>query len=124
MGWDFTYGATKNELIDSITGGRGVIASAVVIETDYPGCMGRKRSCDDIVWTVQEHNGEKFIMCHILDEESGMGYGSCEIAEIEGPSSISCPVHLLDLAPVEHKQWRAAVKRLHKKNTKRAVKGG
>ena len=110
MGWLFTHGASRADVIHEITATQRVrgrtwrtIEHTLVRDADV-----------DVLWAVHESviDGDAalvFIGCHLLDQRDGAwGYKSMD--ESMGPCFYSCPLSMLDLAPVACESWRARVR--------------
>jgi hypothetical protein len=119
MGWDFEYGATKATVIRDLAAGwtgttclrhcvKGNIFWAVY-ETTHTG--------DFLAKTVGTPPVERWIGCSILGAEKGVGWGSKNLSESEGPCYYSCPLAYLDLVPEPEglyaTGWREKVRRYH-----------
>ena len=117
MGWTFTRGATRNDVIEEITATTGndertfrTVKRKVVREYD-----------ELVLWAVHEsvpHRGKstRFIGCHLLREDPSFGWGYKSMDESMGPNYVSCPVSYLGLAPTACAWWRNLV-RAHGKVT-------
>jgi len=106
MGWTFTHGASRADIIAEVVGIHSKIhAKAFVGNT---------------MWTVAEgSNGEKFVAC-ILLQRSSYGWGYKVMDEGMGPVQVSCPLSFLDMAddPTGYAvAWREKVRAYHTKRT-------
>ena len=108
MGWLFTPGQTRTELIARLT------------KTDY--FKGQTSTClrhcarGNVLWTVWEiilPNSEihKYIGCDLMQCQKGCGWGYKDMCEADGPYYWSCPVSYLEMVPVRNEDWRQEVMR-------------
>src|SRR3990172_3602103 len=98
MGWDFTSGATKSDVIKEFTKGwEGESRKTVCLLHCVKGT---------ILWTVMEAtikvDGkiDRWIGCSILGAEKGFGWGRKDMDEGMGPCFYNCPLEYLDMVPV------------------------
>lgn len=112
MGWLFTLGASRKNIIADLTE-RQESASAIY-ETLAHCCVGNN------LWVVQARTmkatGERirFIALYLLQRSSD-GWGYKDMDETCGPHYFNCPLKYLDMAPEGAvnqyaKDWREAVK--------------
>lgn len=103
MGWTFTRGATKAEVIAQLLGERHhkTMAHAVV---------------GNSLWCVKAYQREgkerRYIALFLLDQCGG-GWGYKDLCESMHPYYYNCPLHFLALAPVANDAWRAKVYEFH-----------
>ncbi len=113
MGWLFTQGQTRSELIARRTRpwqNQGI--SAHCLEHT---CVG------NVLWTVWEHTkggkAERFIGCDLMAVQRGYGWGYKDMEESMGPCYYSCPLKYLDMTPEPDsrcaKEWRVKVRQYH-----------
>ena len=111
MGWLYPYGASKKQVIETVTKGW---------DNDRSICLTLKHCVrGNVVWTVQEtlvkETGQiiRWIGCYLLaSSEGSWGYKSMD--ESMGPFYYSCPLSYLEMVPkVENKDWRDEVKKHH-----------
>jgi hypothetical protein len=113
MGWLFTAGQTRKQLIDRLT-------------EYWEDDAGRKHRClahtarGNVLWSVWEHEREagsvKIIHCDLMKPESGYGWGYKDMSESMGPVYITCPLSYLDIATDDiNQEWRDAVRRYNRK---------
>jgi hypothetical protein len=114
MGWSFTPGASKADVIREITtnfGEPGII------------CL-KKRVVGNVLWTLFETDRadaapERWIGCHLIEYSKwDRGYGYKGMAEDMGPYYYSCPLEYLALAPEKSATWRAGVRAYHESRTR------
>lgn len=110
MGWDFGLGHKKADAIEHCT-------------KDWTTIEGQKHTCithtvkDNILWAVWEDEtdigSERIIVCSLLRDDHGYGWGHKSIPESSHPYYYSCPEEYLALAPVACEKWRAKVREFH-----------
>ena len=112
MGWLFTYGKIKAELIKELTAPeenetrrRATIAHCVR---------------GNVLWSVveisytQAQRTKRLIVCNLLAKQKDCGWGYKEMEESMHPYYYSCPLPYLDLAPIANADWRARVQAYHR----------
>lgn len=112
MGWDFTSGATKKDIIHERT---QPYEDANVRLNTLVHCV--RGNC---LWMVKEvlkkktNEVERFIELDLLEKNKGEnweGWGYKDMDESMGPYYYSCPVEYLDMVPVVACQsWRDLVR--------------
>lgn len=120
MGWLFTEGQTRAELIASRTRTwTNHSVQAVCLTHAVRG---------NVLWTVWEHRysdgrpAERFIGCDLLQCQRDYGWGYKDMEESMGLYYFTCPLSFLDLAPVADQAWRDSVRAYHaKQQTRRAL---
>jgi len=117
MGWDFTNGATKSDVIRECTAGwesKETGTRSVCLKHCVRG---------NVLWTVNEvsrsdGNVSRYIGCDLLGKEKGFGWGSKRMEECMGPFYYSCPLEYLDMVPCPKgdtaEKWRESVRHYHK----------
>lgn len=125
MGWLFTAGLTKRELIAKL------IAPWT---NDGSKTSGRTRAhCvrGNVLWSVRAltiESGQeidRWIECHLLGKEKAYGWGYKDMDESAGPCYYSCPVSYLDMVPkVACAGWRDKVRAYAAKRSKAGLKVG
>ena len=130
MGWLFTRGSTRKELIAEQT--RNWTADGPDGMTVVTSCLAR---CyrggvfSGVLWAVWERtftrNGEavqpteRWIACDLLRYKRDFGWGSKGMEEVMHPFYYSCPAKYLALVPIEIyggcKEWREGVRRYHER---------
>lgn len=96
MGWSFTYGASRADIIEEVSGGKGIEPRGGML-THRRRVMGNK------VWAIQSnvvHPNEsmrnvKFIVLYKLGKESG-DWGYKSVSESMGPADKTCPPSFFD----------------------------
>lgn len=108
MGWLFTQGQTKSELVEHLTNGDSKIA------THHQSVRGNR------LWCVQENRDHpgRFIVVYLMQSDPGYGWGYKAVCESMGPAEVDCPLYMLDAAPVADSEyaghWRERVRAHHK----------
>lgn len=128
MGWLFTPGSNRKELIaERVQGWKrtspdGLNVTSACIAHCYRGGTYR-----GVLWTVWERTFEKdgqeaqpterWIGCDLLEySKSDEGWGYKDMEESMGPYYFSCPLSYLDMVPVvANESWREGVRRYHEK---------
>ena len=113
MGWLFTQGQTRSELIEKL----------VRLEENESGRWQTHRHCTrgNVLWTVAEvtskatRKTERYIGCILLRSDKGYGWGYKDMTESVGPCYYTCPLSYLEDVPVANQAWRDAVKHYHRK---------
>lgn len=100
MGWYYTYGATRRDVIRELTENR----SAIV---ERRACVG------NVLWTVEHNLSGRWIGCYLLSRGTGDGWGHKPMSEAMGPYYYSCPLSFLDAVPEADAAWRARVREYH-----------
>lgn len=113
MGWDFTSGASRQDIVRSILEG---FKSDVKVLGHASTCYGRR------LWvTVQTDSLTPLVCLYLLDKQAGYGWGYKDMDESMHPYYYDCPLKLL-LGPGTHNQqsinWRAKVNEYHKQKKK------
>lgn len=108
MGWLFTQGASRKDIIERLTKN----------ETGYPQTL-KHCTRGNILWSVVENpNGERFIRCDKLQRGNG-GWGYKDMAESMHPFYYTCPLGYLDMVPVACEDWREKVREYHAKQLRK-----
>lgn len=139
MGWLFTQGQTKEELVQRVTRewgndsedkeGNKIHISGKCIEQALRG---------NHLWTVWEivqtplqdskaaNKTDRVIALHLIEKEKGYGYGYKDMDESCGPYAYDCPLKFLDMVPVPDSKhaagWREKVRAYHQEKTGKAKK--
>jgi len=124
MGWLFTSGQTRAELIHRRT--KSWTNDEAGLEAE---CL-MHCTVDNVLWTVWEHRRRdgavtRYLGCDLMAAQRGYGWGYKDMEESMGPSYYSCPLKYLDLVPEPEsryaKEWRAKVRAYHAKRRALAV---
>jgi hypothetical protein len=110
MGWLFTQGQTRSELIKRRT----------EIGENYTLIKHTTRG--NVLWSVwkyKQQSGKEitFIGCDLMQVQRGYGWGYKDMDESSHPYYYSCPLSFLAIAPVVNEEWRKGVGLYHKKYT-------
>lgn len=108
MGWYFTNGGTRAELI------RELIQGFTHEETGARREYVAHCTIGNVLWTVWEdiHPGSpprRWIGCDLL-EKNRDGWGHKPMCESVHPYYYSCPLKYLEMAPVASEAWREGVR--------------
>lgn len=105
MGWDFTAGASKKDIIAYLTK-----------EGESTKCLAHTVK-GNVLWTVHETkaSGAKWIGCFLLGSSRNFGWGYKDMCESMHPYQYNCPLSYLDMVPVACPEWREGVKAYHAK---------
>jgi len=130
MGWLFTKGATRNEVIERLVAPWRHNKDGHVFEArTIKHCIR-----DNVLWAVHDRlkDGERdpawpaFIGCYLLECQLGYGWGYKDMDETMGPYYYTCPVSYLDLAGEPRndaaRKWREQVRRQHKRRKETRAK--
>lgn len=115
MGWDFTSGASKADVIRECTEGwDSDHAKVVVLKFCVRG---------NVLWIVYEStkkadgSKDRWIGCILLGKHKGYGWGKKSMEESMGPCYYSCPLSYFDLVPCPKKEhaekWREETRKHH-----------
>lgn len=124
MGWDFTQGASKADIIASLTKEESGDAQQWSNKEQKSLPLGyryNRRTLEwsvrgNVLWTVEEvirHKNPdettRFIGCYLLSKQRNYGYGYKAMCERAGPYYYSCPLKFLNMVPVACQEWRDKV---------------
>lgn len=114
MGWTFTQGASRADIIRHVTKPWDTGTAEVKCLT--------KTALGNHLWAVFERTPkgegggepERFIALFLLGSDRGYGWGYKDITESMGPAQADCPLSYLDMVPqVADASWREAVRAHH-----------
>lgn len=112
MGWDYTHGATRADVIQAIT--------KDTARDGWTWRTLRSTRVGSVLWAVQEAGRpdgtiDRFIRCSLLQGDRAYGWGKKDMTEESGPADVSCPLSYFDLVPVPAggEWWRARVRQYH-----------
>ena len=114
MGWDFTRGADKKDVIADVTAERNGWE------------LVAKRTVGNHLWVVWNPPGEDrtpFIMLYLLSSERGFGWGYKDMDESMHPYYYTCPEKLLELAPEACPEGREGVRAYHERRKRKVELG-
>lgn len=119
MGWLFTQGQSRREMIDRLTKDEGPNVSegkTYWYKTLARACVGNHLWCV-MERTVQAEGGEKesvkFIALFLMQKDKGYGWGYKDMTESMHPYYYTCPMGFLAMAPVANQEWRDKVAAHH-----------
>lgn len=122
MGWTFTQGASRADIIRECTKGWDT-GSAVV------KCLAKHAVGNDL-WAVFEKTpkgggaAERFIALFMLGRDGDYGWGYKDLQESMGVAQTSCPLSYLDMVPqVADAEWRERVRTHHSRTRQRLAVG-
>ncbi len=107
MGWDFTQGATRADIVAHLT-------RTETHDAKRWHCLAHSTS-SNVLWSVLEFTDaladitERYIRCDLLGAEAGYGWGYKPLTESMGPYYYTCPLSYLEMAPVTNASWREKV---------------
>lgn len=117
MGWIFTPGRTKAELVRELV--------AVWIEENKRGETLAHKVVGNVLWAVKKNTCNQgdvivWIGCYLLENGGkDQGWGYKPLTEDEGPCYYTCPLEYLDRVPEPKgpyvKEWRKKVRAYHAK---------
>lgn len=121
MGWLFTHGATRADIIQRCTR----------TQDNEHGRWTTLAHCTkgNVLWSVIEYHRkdagttENFIGCYLLARHAGFGWGYKDIDESMGPYYYSCPLSYLDMAPETNAGWREQVRAWHARLSRKVAVG-
>ena len=115
MGWYFTPGITRDdlvkELVTTMAEGCTLLAHQVVVENGSHVLWSAVEMTPEFV-AKHEMPGRHLITCNLL-EAGGGGWGYKPMDEFMGPYFYSVPLHYFELAPGGNEEWRNNV-RVHR----------
>ena len=143
MGWLFTYGIRRADLIAERTERRERVVelptcSYRIVSRCIAHCY-RGSAWRGVLWSVREHwwlnleDGSevlppvRFIACDLLeyhrDGQRGDSWGYKDLCESSGPCEVSCPLSYLVMVPIEqyggNARWRECVLEWHAQQRQR-----
>lgn len=113
MGWDFTYDASRRDIIEYVTKG-----------DEKTKCLARAAR-GNVLWAVFEQESvepKRFIVCFLL-QRSKIGWGYKDMDESMHPYQYSCPESFLEMTPVACEPWRALVRQEAAKGRRKLTVG-
>lgn len=113
MGWYYTYGAAKQDIISELL--QGWETDKAKVHTLASSVKG------NVLWTVKEYldkesGGIKRYICCDLLGDGGDGWGYKPMDESMGPLYYDCPLHYLNMVPDPGgfaTSWREKVRHYH-----------
>lgn len=121
MGWLFTQGSSKPDIIHKLTAPEENETRRW--ETLAHSVRG------NILWAVveltykQEQSRKRFIVCYPLRSDRGYGWGYKDMDESMHPYQYSCPLKYLEMVPEANATWREGVRKYHQQRNKKVEVG-
>jgi hypothetical protein len=125
MGWYFTNGATKADIIAEVTKEKprqpafmwsNAEQKSLPCGYDFSSKTLHRCVRGSVLWTVEETvrykeqvERDTFIGCYLLEAREGKA-GYKPMDESMGPYYYSCPLSYLDMVPEANKEWREKVR--------------
>ena len=128
MGWLFTAGSTRRELIDERTRSwTAARPSEMAVSTVCLAHCYRGNLYSGVLWAVWERTftrndqqaqpTERWITCDLLRHQKGYGWGHKDLDESMHPFYYSSPLRYLEMVPIEtyggNPEWREGVRAYH-----------
>ena len=111
MGWDFTYGASRKDIVKQVT-------TDWENETFTAKCLTHAAR-GNVLWSVWAFTNKSeigsvrtVIHCDLLGKMDG-DWGYKGMSESVGPCYYSCPLSYLEMAEETNADWRAEVRKYH-----------
>lgn len=139
MGWYFTLGSTRKDLIAELTKTWEATKDEETVKTTCLAHCYRGNIYSGVLWTVWERTfakqgsqtrpTERWITCDLMRHQQGDGWGHKPMNEAMHPFYYSCPMKYLNMVPIEQyggcKEWRTEVCEHHqRRKERRLVKAG
>ena len=120
MGWLFTQGATKSDIINDL----------IAAEENDTRRWETLSHCvrGNVLWAVveitykQDKPRKRFIACYLLSHQK-LGWGYKDMEESMFPYYFSCPLKYLEMVPVANADWRAEVRKYHERRNRKVEIG-
>lgn len=116
MGWDFTHNADKFDIIQNLI--RRKENKSGLWETIDHAVRG------NVLWMIEQYtdkdlgNKDVYIVCALLKNQPGYGWGYKDMTESQHPYYYSCPLMYLDfVSKVTCQEWRDKVRQYHAEQT-------
>lgn len=119
MGWLFTQGQTRHQLIERCSKGWDTDDGAKVVAL-------ARQAVGNNLWVVFEKSppvseanpvAKRFIILFLMQKDGSYGWGYKDIDESMGPVEVSCPLKFLDMVPEVPEPygaaWRERVRAYH-----------
>ena len=110
MGWLYTEGQTRKQLIEHLT-------DPQVGPHGWARQTLRHCTRGNILWTVEHITNsttgadEKLIACYLMQKQHNFGWGYKDMTEEMHPYYYSCPLAYLDETPELCPEWRVRVRK-------------
>jgi len=139
MGWLFTAGSTRRDLIGERTsawtteGAEGMTITSTCLAHCYRG-----GAFSGVLWAVWERTFtkddqpvkpvERWITCDLLRYQKDYGWGYKDLDESMHPYFYSCPLKYLDMVPLDqyggNQEWREGVRAYHARQREKRRQAG
>jgi len=139
MGWLFTAGSTRRDLIGERTrawtteGAEGMTITSTCLAHFYRG-----GAFSGVLWAVWERTFtkddqpvkpvERWITCDLLRYQKDYGWGYKDLDESMHPYFYSCPLKYLDMVPLDqyggNQEWREGVRAYHARQREKRRQAG
>ena len=133
MGWLFTCGSTRRELIADRTKSWERTSGEMLVQSTCLAHCYRGNVFSGVLWSVWERTftkdgaevqpTERWIQCDLLQYQRDYGWGYKDMEESMHPYYFSCPQKYLDMVPLDryggNAEWRAEVKRHHQRRAEK-----
>lgn len=130
MGWLFTVGSTRRELIAERTQDWQRASNEMLVESNCLAHCFRGGRFSGVLWNVWERTftkdglevepKQRWIQCDLLQySKSNDGWGYKDMEESMHPFFYSCPLGYLELVPIDQfggdEEWRKCVQSYHQR---------
>jgi hypothetical protein len=123
MGWLFTQGTTKSDIINDL------IATEENDTRRWETIAHSVRG--NVLWSVIEITykqdqplpAKRFIACYLLKSDKGYGWGYKDMDESMHPFYYSCPLKYLSMVPQACAEWREGVRNYHRQRNRKVKIG-
>jgi hypothetical protein len=130
MGWLFTVGSTRRELIAERTQDWQRASNEMLVDSKCLAHCFRGGRFSGVLWSVWERTltkdghevepTQRWIACDLLQySRSNEGWGFKDMEESMGPYFYSCPLGYLEMVPIEqfggNEEWRNGVRSHHQR---------
>jgi hypothetical protein len=128
MGWLFTCGMTRREMIaERASDWERTGEDGMVVKSDCLAHCYRGGAFSGVLWSVWERTftregqtikpTERWIACDLLRYQRDFGWGYKDMEESMHPFYYSCPLGYLAMVPLDqfggHVEWREGVRQYH-----------
>jgi len=121
MGWYYTDGATKKDIIHERT--KEYVDANVRLTTAMHCVRGNCLWMVKEVFSFKTGKFERFIELDLLSGNGAQGWGYKDMEEQMHPYFYSCPLGYLDVTPVTCEKWREGVRAYHAQRAKKVELG-
>ena len=136
MGWDYTKGATKGQIVKELVKEQPLRdaqtwsnAKQQIVDAGYKIAVKvlAHKVVKSSLWAVREVTKkypdgkvevETYIYLGLLGSKKDFGWGYNSYCEQEGPFYYDCPLEFLDMVPPVDESWREKVREWHRRQTR------